>query len=221
MQGDGMTLSAPVMLIGLLLGFFLCFYGYIAKRLLVSIRSVFAGSLVFLTLALLLFQQQSLMASLASPTPLTELWNVIFNTQDYTGVLINLLSFSIGGLLLFYLSRTESFSLQLVVALFTGLSMGLVIFLLILGFLPLQTSFIIFLILQVIILAYCLIRFTSYMALESAIAGSLIVAYLLSRFWYLKFWLFFALWAILAFLGIINQMHRLGRQNQSKEQENG
>lgn len=221
MQGDGMTLSAPVMFIGLLLGFFLCFYGYVAKRLLVSIRSIFAGSLVFLAIALLLSQQQALLQSLASPTPLTELWNVIFNTQDYTGVLINLLSFSVGGLLLFYLSRTKSNSLQLVVASFTGVSMGLVIFLLILGFLPLQTSFVIFLILQVIILAYCLIRFTSYMALESAIAGSLIVAYLLSQFWYLGFWLFFALWAILAFLGILNQMHRLGHRKQSKEQANG
>jgi len=75
--------------------------------------------------------------------------------------------------------------------------------------------------LQVIILAYSLIRFDSYMALESAVAGSLIVSYLLSQFWYLQFWLFFTMWAILAFLGILNQLHRLGRPKPDKEQENG
>lgn len=221
MQSDGSTIGAAVMFIGLLVGFFLCFYGYVAKRLLVSIRSVFAGSLVFLALALLVFQQQSLLASLSSPSPLSELWNIIFTTQDYMGVLINLLSFCIGGLLLFYLSRRKAAVPRLVVASFTGLSMGLVIFLLVLGFLPLQTSFVMFLVLQVIILAYSLIRFDSYMALESAIAGSLMVSYLLSRFWYLQFWLFFTLWAILAFLGILNQLHRLGRPKPNKEQENG
>ena len=221
MQSDGSTIGAAVMFIGLLVGFFLCFYGYVAKRLLVSIRSVFAGSLVFLALALLVFQQQSLLASLSSPSPLSELWNIIFTTQDYMGVLINLLSFCIGGLLLFYLSRRKAAVPRLVVASFTGLSMGLVIFLLVLGFLPLQTSFVMFLVLQVIILAYSLIRFDSYMALESAIAGSLMVSYLLSRFWYLQFWLFFTLWAILAFLGILTQLHRLGRPKPNKEQENG
>lgn len=209
------------MFIGLLTGFFLCFYGYVAKRLLVSIRSVFAGSLVFLALVLLVFHQQSLLVGLSSASPLSELWNIIFTTQNYMGVLVNLLSFCFGGLLLFYLSRRKSALPRLVVASFTGLSMGLVIFLLILGFLPLQTSFVMFLVLQVIILAYSLIRFDSYMALESAVAGSLIVSYLLSRFWYLQFWLFFTMWAILAFLGILNQLHRLGRPKPDKEQENG
>jgi len=221
MQSDANTIGASVMFIGLLLGFFLCFYGYVAKRLLVSIRSVFAGSLVFLALALLVFQQQSLLTSLASNTVPSELWNVMFTDLDYQGVLINLLSFCIGGLLLFYLSRRKSFAAHLIVASFTGLSMGLVIFLLIRRFLPLQTSFIMFLVLQVIILAYSLIRFDSYIALESAIAGSLLVSYLLSLFWYLDFWLFFSLWAILAFLGILNQLHRLGRPKPEKEQQNG
>lgn len=221
MQSDGSTIGAAVMFIGLLTGFFLCFYGYVAKRLLVSIRSVFAGSLVFLALVLLVFHQQSLLAGLSSASPLSELWNIIFTTQNYMGVLVNLLSFCFGGLLLFYLSRRKAALPRLVVASFTGLSMGLVIFLLILGFLPLQTSFVMFLVLQVIILAYSLIRFDSYMALESAVAGSLIVSYLLSQFWYLQFWLFFTMWAILAFLGILNQLHRLGRPKPDKEQENG
>jgi len=221
MQSDGNTIGASVMFIGLLLGFFLCFYGYVAKRLLVSIRSVFAGSLVFLALALLVFQRPSLLTSLASRAVLFELWNVMFIELDYQGVLINLLSFCIGGLLLFYLSRRKSFAARLIVASFTGLSMGMAIFLLVRSFLPLQTSFIMFLVLQVIILAYSLIRFDSYIALESAVAGSLLVSYLLSSFWYLDFWLFFSMWAILAFLGILNQLHRLGRPKPEKEQQNG
>lgn len=221
MQFDGTTIGAPVMLLGLLLGFFLCFYGYVAKHLWISIRSVVAGSVVFLAIALLAFQQQELFSSLTSPNPLAELWNVIFANQDYTGVLINLLSFCLGGLLLFSLSRMKSIYLEKVVAFFTALSMGLGIFLLILGFLPLQTSFIVFLVLQAIILAFSLVRFDSYMALESALSGSLIVAYLLSQFWYLGPWLFFALWALFAFLGILNQMHRLGVQKRKKESVHG
>ncbi len=221
MQSDGNTIGAPVMFIGLLLGFFLCFYGYVAKRMFVSIRSVFAGSIVFLALALVACNLPTLVQSLSSAEPLKELWGVIYTAQDYRGVLTHLLAFCVGGLLLFYLSRRTSLPARLVVAFFTGLSMGLLIFLLVLGFLPLQTSFILFLVLQVIILAYCLIRFDSYIALESAITGSLIVSYLLSQFWYLDFWLFLGVWAILAFLGIINQLHRLGRPKPDKESSRG
>ncbi|WP_319756157.1 hypothetical protein [uncultured Sphaerochaeta sp.] len=216
MQSEITTIGAPVMLIGLLVGFFLCFYGYKTKSLLVRLRSVVSGSIVFLFIALMSYGRESFMQVLQDPTPLRSLWNVLFNPSDYRGVLLYLVSFASGGLVLFLLARKKQKIVELVVALFTAVSMSLIIFFLLLSFLPLTPSFIVTAVALVVILSLSITRFESYMALESAIAGSLIVAWLLSRFWYLQFWLFFALWAILAFLGILNQMHMLSRKKEAE-----
>ncbi len=221
MQSEIATLSAPIMFIGLLTGFFLCFYGYLIKSLLVSLRSVLSGSLVFVSVSLLLYDRVALVGALASEGPLEGLWSLLFPQHDYLAVLIHLMSFTFGGLLLFFLARRKGKLLEKVVALFTALSMTLMLFLLTLTLLPLQASLIISCILGVIILAFCLTRFESYMATESAIIGAMLVACLLSRFWYLGFVLFFILGAILSFMGILNQMHMLAKRKQKKEESNG
>lgn len=221
MYTDAVTLGAPVMLLGLLAGFFLCFYGYLAKTLLVSLRSVISGALVFLASALLLRGGQDTLTALSENQPFSAIWALVLNPNEYLNTLIYLISFSLGGLLLFLCARKQQWFLTKIVALFTALSMDLIIFLLMLSFLPYTVALIISLVLLVVILAYSLIRFESYMALESAIAGSLLIAYLLSRFWFLGFWVFFALWAILAFLGIINQLHMVSRKEQKQEKGRG
>ena len=221
MQTDATTLGAPIMLLGLLSGFFLCFYGYLAKHLLVSLRSVVSGALVSLALALVFRGGVQTVEALEAEQPIAALWALLFNPNDYLNTLIYLISFSLGALLLFLCARKQNKVLKPVVALFTALSMGLIIFLLMLSFLPYTLSLVISLVLLVVILAFSLIRFDSYMALESAIAGSLLIAYLLSRFWFLGFWVFFALWAVLAFLGIINQLHMVSRRAQIQESQNG
>ncbi len=217
MQSEITTIGAPVMLIGLLVGFFLCFYGYVTKSLLVRLRSVISGSIVFLFIALMSYGRESFMQVLHEKNPLGALWKVLFNPSDYRGVLLYLTSFAAGGLVLFLLARKKQKVIQLIVALFAAFSMSLIIFFLLLSFLPLTPSFVVTAVALVVILALSITRFESYMALESAIAGSLIVAWLLSRFWYLQFWLFFALWAILAFLGILNQMHMLSKKKKETE----
>ncbi len=218
MQSEITTIGAPVMLIGLLVGFFLCFYGYVTKSLLVRLRSVISGSIVFLFIALMSYGRESFMQVLHEKNPLGgALWKVLFNPSDYRGVLLYLTSFAAGGLVLFLLARKKQKVIQLIVALFAAFSMSLIIFFLLLSFLPLTPpSFVVTAVALVVILALSITRFESYMALESAIAGSLIVAWLLSRFWYLQFWLFFALWAILAFLGILNQMHMLSKKKETE-----
>lgn len=200
------------MLLGLLGGFFLCFYGYVLKNLLVRLRSVVSGSFVALAISLYAYSKVPLMTALKNENPLINLWQVIFNTNDFAGVILHLASFSIGGLFLFVLARNKAKLIQSIVAIFTAISMSLIIFLLLLSFLPFTPSAIVTGVAMVVILAFSLTRFESYMALESAITGSLIVAWLLARFWYLQFWLFFALWAAFAFLGILNQMHMLEKR---------
>ncbi|WP_332446206.1 hypothetical protein [Sphaerochaeta sp.] len=209
MQGETTTLGAPILLLGLLLGFFLCFYGYRAKRLFIKIRSAVAGALVATAAALFFHARTQVLAALQTDHQLHELWLVISNPADYSGLLLYLLACSAGALALFFLARNAHPFLDTVVAFFTAVSMDLLIFLLIIPYLPLSVSIIISLTLLVVILAFSLIHFTSYLAIESALAGSLLVSYLLSRFWYLGFWIFFGLWALLAFLGILNQLHML------------
>ncbi|MDK2858845.1 MAG: hypothetical protein PWP25_31 [Sphaerochaeta sp.] len=214
MQSEITTIGAPVMLIGLLVGFFLCFYGYVIKSLLIRLRSVISGSIVFLFIALMSYGRESFMRVLQDANPLGALWKVLFNPSDYRGVLLYLVSFAAGGLILFLLARKNHKGIELIVALFTAFSMSLIIFFLLLSFLPLTPSFIVTAVALVVILALSIAHFESYMALESAIAGSLMVAWLLSRFWYLQFWLFFALWAVFAFLGILNQMHMMTKRKE-------
>lgn len=221
MQSEIATLSTPIMFIGLLAGFFLCFYGYLIKSLLVSLRSVLSGSLVFVSVSLVLYDRVALVGALASEAPLGGLWALVFPQHDYLAVLIHLMFFTFGGLLLFFLARRKGKLLEKVVALFTALSMTLMLFLLTLTLLPLQASLIISCILGVIILAFCLARFESYMATESAIIGSMLVSYLLSRFWYLGFTLFFILASLLSFVGILNQMNMLKKRKEKKEVPNG
>ncbi len=208
------------MLLGLLAGFFLCFYGYLAKNLLVSLRSVVSGAMVFLSVALILQDSQKTMQALKAEQPFSQLWAVLLNPNEYLNTLIYLVAFVLGGLLLFLCARKKNWLLDFAVALFTALSMGLIIFLLMLSFLPYSFALILSLVLLVMILAFSLVRFESYMALESALGGSLLIAYLLSRFWFLGFWLFFALWAILAFLGIIHQLHRVSKRKQKQDEPN-
>ena len=213
MQGEVSTLGAPIMLFGLLAGFFLCFYGYTAKPVWIRLRSVVSGSLVAVTLALVFHDMPRFSESLLQDQPLRQLWFIIFDTSDYRRVLLYLLSFSLGGLSLYLLSRIHSKAIELVMAFFAALSMALFLFFLLISLVPLPYSLGLTALFLVVIMAFSLTRFDSYLALESALSGSLLVSYLLYRFWYLSPWLFFTLWAFLAFLGIINQMHMLSRRN--------
>ena len=60
MPTDLPTLGAPVMILGLLAGFFLCFYGNVAKKYLVPLRSVLSGSMVSIALVFLFMQKEAL-----------------------------------------------------------------------------------------------------------------------------------------------------------------
>lgn len=209
MSGDVSTIGAPVMLIGLLIGFFLCFYGYIIKQLYVSLRSVLSGATVFLAAAVLVLDWTQLGSTLSTSQPMHALYELLYDPTDSLTFIVYLLSISLGALMLFALARIKSRLAEFFVSICTALSMALFMLLLSLSYLPLQASLIVSGTSLVIILPFCISRFASYLAMETAILGSLLVSYMLCRFWYLGFLIFLFIWALLAFLGITNQLHRL------------
>lgn len=220
MHTDLPTLSAPIMILGLLIGFSLCFYGYKAKNVLVPLRSVLSGAFVSLTLALLLFQSDSLITALSSETPFASLASLFTNSEYYQFPLIYLCCFSLGGLILFYIARKKGSIIQFIVSIFTAVSMALFLFLLILSFFPLSLSLISSLALLVLLLIYCLKSFDTYIAFETSLGGALLVSYLLARFWFLGFPLFLFWAIILSSGGILNQIHSLNKHKNKEAKAN-
>lgn len=217
MNTDLPTLGAPVMIVGLLAGFFLCFYGNVAKKYLVPLRSVLSGALVSLALVFLIMEKKGLIVALQSKNAIPALWALLISGEHYLFSIIAMASIAIGGLLLFALSRKGGPVTAKIVAIFTALSMSLIIFLLLLEFLPLSLSLVFAAILMILIVIFCMRDFGSYMAFENAIGGALLVSYLLKRFWYLDLWIFLLWVAILSVAGIFSQLRSL-KKNKAKSE---
>lgn len=220
MHTDLPTLGAPVMIVGLLAGFFLCFYGNVAKKYLVPLRSVLSGALVSLALAFLIMQREALFSALRGPQAIKALFEMLIRGSDYLFTIVALASVALGGLLLFFLSRQSKVVAKKIVALFTALSMALFIFLLLLTFFSLTLSLIASALLLIPLLIFCMRDFSSYMAIENSIAGALLISYLLARFWHLGFWIFLVGTVILSALGIASQLRSLEKQRARREQTN-
>lgn len=215
MHTDLPTLGAPVMIIGLLAGFFLCFYGNTAKKYLVPLRSVLSGAMVSLALAFVILQREALIVALQSQNTIKALLDLLIKGEHYIFSIIALGSIAVGGLLLFALSRKTGIAVEKTVAVFTAISMALFIFLLLLGFLPFALSLVFSGLSLTLILIFCMRDFSSYMAFENAIGGALLISYLLARFWYLNLWIFLVWVVILSVAGIFNQLCSM-KKNKTK-----
>lgn len=220
MPTDLPTLGAPVMIVGLLAGFFLCFYGNIAKKYLVPLRSVLAGAIVSLALVYLVMQREALTVALLASNPIQALLDLLISREHYLFSIIALASIALGGLILLALSRKGGTANTKIVAFLTALSMALFIFLILLEFLPLSLNLVLTGVLLIPILIFCMRDFASYMAFEHSIAGAILISYLLKRFWYLDFWIFLVWVAILSVAGIFSQLHSLRKLKEKKEQNN-
>lgn len=218
MHTDLPTLGAPIMIAGLLAGFFLCFYGNKAKKYLVPLRSVLSGAMVSLALVFLLMHKEALIVALQTQNAIQSLLDLLISGEHYLFSIIAMSSIAIGGLLLFALSRKSGVFAEKIVSFFTALSMALFILLVLLGFLPLTLSLVITAVLLIPILIFCMRDFSSYMAFENAIGGALLISYLLARFWYLDIWIFLVWVAILSVTGIFSQLRSLKRHKTKSEQ---
>ncbi|WP_320127425.1 hypothetical protein [uncultured Sphaerochaeta sp.] len=209
MNTDLPTLGAATMFVGLAIGFFLCFYGTYARKWLLPLRSVLSGAFISLGLALLVINRQALLVSLAQSDPFGALERLFWANGTYIFPIIYLLSFSLGGLLLFYFSRKQNSNIGQLVKILTGLSMALVIFLLLRSLVSLPLSILFATICLIFILYACLKGFDYYFAVETSLAGGLLVSYLITRFWYLSTWMFIFWSLILTALGILTQIHSI------------
>ena len=218
MPTDLPTLGAPVMIVGLLAGFFLCFYGNVAKKYLIPLRSVLSGAMVSLTVVFLVMQKDALILALQAQDSFQALLALLIGGEQYLFSIIALASVALGGLLLFALSRRSNVLAGKTVALFTAISMALFIFLLILGFLPFTLNLVVSAILLIFIIIFCLRDFATYLAFENSIGGALLISYLLARFWYLDFWIFLVWVAILSVIGIYSQLRSIKRHKAKSEQ---
>ena len=218
MPTDLPTLGAPVMIVGLLTGFFLCFYGNVAKKYLIPLRSVLSGAMVSLTVVFLVMQKDALILALQAQDSFQALLALLIGGEQYLFSVIALASVALGGLLLFALSRRSTVLAGKTVALFTAISLALFIFLLILGFLPLTLNLVVSAILLIFIIIFCLRDFATYLAFEHSIGGALLISYLLARFWYLDFWIFLVWVAILSVIGIYSQLRSIKRHKAKSEQ---
>ena len=219
MHTDLPTLGAPVMIGGLAIGFFLCFYGSKAKKILMPLRSVFSGALISLTIAVFAINGKNVFSALAMADPFPALYNLLWDTNEYTHPLIYLTSFSTGGLLMFFLSRKQMNSIGFLLKVLTGLSMGLAIFLLLLSLTSLPLSLLFSSIILFFILYLCLRGFDYYVAVENALAGALLVSYMVTRFWYLDIWLFF-IWAmLLTVLGMFSQVRSIKKEKEKQKKQ--
>jgi hypothetical protein len=147
--------------------------------------------------------------------PFHSVGNLLWDIEDYTHPLMYLVSFSLGGLLMFFLSRKQQNSIGFLVKILTGLSMGLAIFLLLRSLFSLSLSLLFSLILLFFILYLCLRGFEYYFAMESALAGALLVSYMVTRFWYLDIWLFFVWATLLTILGIFSQIRSIRKEKET------
>jgi len=206
------------MIVGLLAGFFLCFYGNVAKKYLVPLRSVLSGSVVSLALVFLVMQKEALIVALQSKNAIQALTALLISREHYSFSIIALSSIAVGGLLLFALSRKSGVFSDKIVPLFTAISMALFIFLLLMEFLPLTLNLVVSGILLIFIIIFCMRDFASYMAFENSIGGALLISYLLARFWYLNIWIFLFWVAILSVTGIFSQLRSM-KKHQAKSEK--
>lgn len=205
MHTDLPTLGAPVMIVGLLTGFLLCFYGTKANKYLIPLRSVLSGGLVMLALVFAVLRMDATLKALHAEQTALALLNLLLSTDLALFGSIALASSSLAGLSLFALSRKGGTVAEILIPIFTALSTALLLFLLLLTIFPLLLSLILAVILGILILVVCLHDFPSYLALEFSLSGALLISYLITRFWYLNFFLFLCLTLLFASLGYLTQ----------------
>jgi hypothetical protein len=197
--------SAPLMIVGLATGLFVTFYGYLVHRALVVVRSTVGGALLAVVITLLIIDMPVLLSLLARHLPFEDLVHLVTGNEGELRLLLVATSAASGSLLLFFLARSKSRVAQAVIALSTSLSTAIVIAILASTFLNLQPSLTIAAIVLLLTIPVNLLFSEVYYAGESALVASLIVALLITRFWYLDTWIFYSLWAILSLVGMLNQ----------------
>ncbi|NMA22305.1 MAG: hypothetical protein GX938_02200 [Spirochaetales bacterium] len=197
--------SAPIMIVGLMLGLYFTFFGYTARKLLILISSLFSGGLVSLAISVAIQDFPGVLALLSDGYTGAELFALFLGPAGSMALLINVVSFGAGSLILFFLARSSGALTRPLLGIFAPISAALLVLGTLRLFLPLSASLVFAAGAWVLILIVSLFSFDLFLAVESAIIAAMALSLLVTRFWYLSSWVFYTLWALLALLGIFNQ----------------
>ncbi len=209
------------MIAGLLLGLFFTFFGYKAHRLLVMANSLLSGGLVALALAILIQDRASVLTLLSRGYTAADLFALVTAPSVPLGLFINVVSFAFGSLALFFIARKTTTMGRLLLTILAPASVATALLFALRLFLGLPISVVLAALCAFLILLVSLISVEYYLAAESAIIASMALSLLITRFWYLESWIFYLLWALLALLGILNQLSMVRAKATVKEQGDG
>ncbi len=197
--------SAPIMIGGLAIGLFFTFFGYKAQRLLVLASSLLSGGLVALSTAVYVQNPDALLLLLEEGYTLSQLFALIAPTPVGPALFINVVSFALGSLGLFFIARFDNRFSRALLAILSPLSVGVALLFTLRLFVGITISAVLATTFALLILAVSLFSVALYLAVESAIIAAMALSLLITRFWHLDRWIFYLLWAILALLGFLNQ----------------
>ena len=197
--------SAPAMIAGLFIGLYFTFYGYTAQRLLTLLSSLFTGALIALLASLLALEGQVLIDLLVHGYRGSDLLALVCGDLGSLRLFITVVSSASGALLFFFAARNTQRFARVLLSLFSPLATALLVLFILRLFVSLPISVVFATLFWILILAATLFAYERYVAAESALIAAMLLALLITRFWHLGSWVFYALWAILAVLGILNQ----------------
>lgn len=193
------------MIIALLLGLYFAFFGYKAQRLLTLLTSIAGGGLIALASALLLQNRAATIALLADGYTPSHLVDLIIPTPLGLPLLVNVISVSVGSLALFLIARIDNRLSRLLVSLLCSASVAIAALFTLRLLLPFTMSALLASFVALTLFIVSLFFRDLYLAFISAVTSSMVLALLVTRFWYLERWIFYIVWVAVALLGFLNQ----------------
>lgn len=193
------------MIIALLLGLYFAFFGYKAQRLLTLLTSIAGGGLIALASALLLQSRAATIALLADGYTPSHLVDLIIPTPLGLPLLVNVISVSVGSLALFLIARLDNRLSRLLVSLLCSASVAIAALFILRLLLPFTMSALLASFVALTLFIVSLFFRDLYLAFISAVTSSMVLALLVTRFWYLERWIFYIVWVAVALLGFLNQ----------------
>jgi len=195
-----------VMVLGVLLGVALLFFGSRMERYLGYIRSISVVGLLFSAMYLSIAMPENLLPAMQGNIGLGGLWKLVVASPNTLHILLKVAAFLLAivwGTLAqrFFPQVFEAFSMLVVYSSLSALVFieGWITFSVVA--LPITA-----LILSIAVSGFRVFHTTLFRALESAICGSLLISYLFTRFYYLPRWIFLLLFVILGAAGSLTQI---------------
>lgn len=202
-------MSAPIMIIGVIIGAMLCFSGNPLKRFWFPLRCFLFGAIVMLLGVQFLLESQATATLFAQGATFRAFLALLETNPVWWHTLLKVLAAIGGGVAFFFLGRAKNkpavFITNILTAFTTACTAALLIATGGFGVVTLPMALVIAGVLTIVLIPICVARFDYYYAAETGLAGALLTSYMFARFYYFSDWLFWILALVLAFCGIYLQ----------------